>query len=234
MQGLSVDYINARHEYWKVAIAKAGIWKIQGFRPVNFIIRRKSKTYNGMFQRKYIIKNFVKKYSDSIIIYNNADQFTPLFLDSVIVHEMIHQYIIQNNIPDTRTHGRIFREYMEKINNTFPGELSISIKSKNPSAIASGNGTETFCLLLVNQKDNWFCCVISPTKIKYFHHLLTSYKSKGIVADFGWGESNNLIFSTYRRCHKALHGEKKDRLGMIEFCRKYDVRHNVKDLRFNT
>lgn len=46
--------------------------------------------------------------------------------DDVIIHEMIHYYIDYNDLPDTSTHGLIFRQMMQSFNTRFGRHITVS------------------------------------------------------------------------------------------------------------
>lgn len=46
--------------------------------------------------------------------------------DDVIVHEMIHLYIASNNLRDTSTHGRLFRQMMDDFNARYGLHIVVS------------------------------------------------------------------------------------------------------------
>ena len=49
------EYLEERHLYWRRRIGATGIWNASGFKPVKFIERKRSKTYDGLFCRKRIV-----------------------------------------------------------------------------------------------------------------------------------------------------------------------------------
>ena len=59
-------------------------------------------------------------------------------VDDTIIHEMIHYYIWLNRIKDTSTHGKVFREMMEKINREHGRHVTVthhSTKEQREAAI---------------------------------------------------------------------------------------------------
>ena len=220
---LTFEYLKERHAFWKEEIGKAGIWNPQKFKTIKLEIRKKSKTYNALFQRKWIKRKIRHRAIDSLIIYNNVEDFDPEYLDGLIVHEMIHQYIFQNNIKDTSTHGIIFQDFMKKINDQFCGKLEINISDYNPTLPTEGPGETVFNLLLILQKNNWFCCVVRPGKIKHFHNHVLTLKRNQKVKDFGWLQSNDIYFNQYPQCTKYLHGKRLPHKDMIVFLKRYNA-----------
>lgn len=221
---LSLEYLKQRHDYWIGRIGNTGIWNPLCFLPVGLVIRKDCKSYNGMFQRKVRFKAGKREITDKIIIYNKVEDFDPKFLDSVLVHEMIHQYIIQNEIKDTRTHGRVFSGYMKRINEAFSGELQISVRDRNPGIPMKGAGDKVHNLLLMQYHNlKWFIAVINPSKIGFFEEMIRRYGKRWDIKTYFWAESDDVYFNNYRRCTRSLHGVKKTQAEMVKFCKEYRV-----------
>lgn len=53
-------------------------------------------------------------------------EFSPDELDDVIIHEMIHYYIAFHGIKDTAPHGKVFREWMERVNKHYGRHVTVS------------------------------------------------------------------------------------------------------------
>lgn len=222
---LSLEYLIERHDFWKDRIGMAGIWNSGLFKPVSFAIRKDCKSYNGMFQRKIRIKCFKRIITDKIIIYNKVEDFDVKFLDTILVHEMIHQYIIQNNIKDTSTHGRVFKDFMNRINRSFKDELEIKVRDRNPSVPKKGEGNIVHTLLLIQHTDGKsFCAVMNPKKTEYFEKMLKKNKKLWNIQSYSWAESKDVYFNQFRRCTRALHGVKKARADMQLFCNEYNIK----------
>ena len=221
---LSVEYLNERHTYWIYKIGALSIWNPLSFSPVEIVIRKNTKTYNGKFQRRTTLSFNKKKIEDKIFIYNKSEEFDPKFIDSVLVHEMIHQYIIQNDIKDTSTHGRIFRRYMQLINTAFPEELKIDIRSRNPALPEKGPGQTDHHILAMQHSENyWFIAIVNPRKVDYFENYLKVMGKRLNIKTHFWARSNDVYFNNFRRCTTSLHGVKKTCPEFIEFCKEYGV-----------
>ncbi|MDE6532439.1 MAG: SprT-like domain-containing protein [Muribaculaceae bacterium] len=210
---LTTDYIKERHRYWRYRIFDEGIWDVVKFEPVEFEVRQRSKTYNALFHRKMIRRKPV----DKIIIYRNFPDMSVKYVDSLIVHEMIHQYIIQNDLPDSNTHGSLFKTFMNNINKAFPEELNIEVCTANPSI--KGPGDRTFPILSVKFPDRYLFCNIRPSRIGYFTSLAERMGWKYL-----WGESDDLYFDELNRCTKRLQGYTVKPDNMAAFVAKYRIR----------
>lgn len=203
-----IDDLKRRHEYWKHEIGRAGIWKPELFLPVFIHIRKKHRRYNALFQRRITWEDSGKRITDKIIFYRNADTFDESFIDAVMVHEMIHQYIIQNAIKDSGPHGAVFKDFMQRINNSYQGRLSIRLKDSNPNVAKSGAGLTIHHILMVETERYIFFCVINPSKIKAFETQAARGIKKGIFLNYSWFLSDDLHFANFTRCTKVLHGER--------------------------
>ena len=222
---LTLEYLLQRHDYWRIRIGDMGIWDPDSFEPVTIMVRKASRSYHALFQRKIRIKGGKKEITDRIIIYNKVEDFDTRFLDSILVHEMIHQYIIQNKLKDLRSHGPLFRGYMQRINLCFPEELQIKIRDRNPSVAEKGPGEILHQLLILEyETGGYFCAIIYPGKMEYFENLVCRNKKRWGIKRYFCAESSDIFFQRYRRCMKSLHGMKKTEAEMQKFCRDYNVR----------
>lgn len=221
---LSLPYLYDRHRYWLERIGEAGIWDVSLFRPVHIFIRPACKSYNALFTRRIKMKNGKREILDRIFIYNKSEEFDPKYLDSLIVHETIHQYIIQNQLKDTSTHGRLFRSFMKKINESFAPDLQIKISDRNPDMKLKGPGVKTHSLLLLNLSTGQsYCCIVNPGKKEYFHNQLQKHAGKWKVKSYCWAKSKDVYFNQFTRCTKSLHGIRMDHDKLSYFCLEYGV-----------
>lgn len=220
---LDLEYLNRQYEFWKEEIGALGIWDSSLFKPVTICIRPRCKSYNGLFSRRWIKRKGTRILADRIFIYNNSEEFDPVFADSILVHEMIHQYIIQNNIKDTSTHGKIFRHYMSEINAAFPGSLAIRLRDRNPALPSKGPGLTVHNLILSWTDKDCYCCLIHPSKLHEFNRIVKRYKKTGVIRGFTWAQSLDVFFDRFVRCTKTLHGIRKPIPEMKDFCKEYNV-----------
>ncbi len=220
---LTVEYLRQRHAYWIERLADAGICEADKFKPVELVVRERCKSYFGLFHRKWVKVNVRHRLRDRIIIYRQSADMSVEEIDGTLVHEMIHQYIFQNDLPDTSTHGRLFKDFMQRINETFPQELNISIYGESP--ILKGPGTKTHKLILLWMNDgSCFCCKITPTKVPLFVKLIEKNKLAWKLKGYLLCESNDLYFDTVPACRKYLHGLSMSLPELREFCKEYDIK----------
>lgn len=222
---LTVEYLRQRHAYWIERLADAGIWEADKFKPVELVVRERCKSYVGMFHRKWVKVNVRRRLRDRIIIYRKSADMTMKEIDDTLMHEMIHQYIFQNDLPDTSTHGRLFKDFMQRINEAFPQELKISIYGESP--ILKGPGTRTHKLILLRMKDGeCYCCKINPSKVPVFTNYLKRLvlSSTSEIKGYLLCESNDMYFDDIAACRKYLHGLPMSLPELRELCKECNIK----------
>ena len=83
-------------------------------------------TYTG---KRDLFGNVVPQ-EDFCIRINTCYDLPENELEDVIIHEMIHYYIIRNRIHDTSAHGKVFRRIMKTINSKYGRNISVSYRVK--------------------------------------------------------------------------------------------------------
>ncbi len=221
---LSIEYLNERHSYWMARIASAGIWDARKFRPVTILLRHHAKSYMGLFQRKTTKSGFFRRQiTDFIIIYQQSAEITPRTVDETLVHEMIHQYITQNNLRDSSSHGPIFREFMSRINQTFPEELKLSVRRK--IIPKEGEGEKTHILLILYKYNGeCFCCKLNPNKTDWFIKEIERNRKAWQISAYKLCHSRDVYFESFSACTRRLHGVRIPFTGLDEFCRHYGIK----------
>lgn len=202
---MTEGYLQLRHRYWKERIGVAGIWDADKFKPIAFIVRKRSKTYDGLFCHKWVKVGGRKELQDSIIIYQQYPDLTQQEIDDTLVHEMIHQYIYQNDIKDSGVHGRVFREFMSRINEFFPNELNLSVSGGIVER--SGEGDILHKLIIVHHEGGLcHCCKVNPGKVEMFINLLRDHKEEWKIRKSEICESYDRYFDSFTACTRRLHG----------------------------
>lgn len=202
---LSYGYLKGRHSYWRERIGDAGIWDADEFRPVRFIVRNRSKTYDGLFCRKRVIMDSREEWEDHIIIYQQYADISAREIDDTLVHEMVHQYIYQNNIKDSSTHGRVFREFMHRINESFKNELKLMVSGGIKERRGPGDTLHRLILVYI-ETSVCLCCKVNPNKTETFLKLLRQHKDKWKIRKHMLCESNDMYFDSFTSCTHRLHG----------------------------
>lgn len=90
-----------------------------------------AKTFLGRFSYRKIVNRSTGKveYVDLCLRVNARVDLPENMLEDVIIHEMIHYYIAYYHLEDVSTHGTIFIQMMNAINQRFGRHVSVSFKS---------------------------------------------------------------------------------------------------------
>lgn len=220
----NVEYLRERHAYWMERLSRKGIWDARKFGTVELVVRKCCRSYLGLFQRRRVMSDNRRLLCDRIVIYKQDRDMSAREIDDTLVHEMIHQYIFQNDMHDTSAHGRLFREYMRRINRAFPDELNIVVSGRK-SVRKAGPGPKTYKLLLVYMNDDTvYCCRVMPSKTDEFMRLVKRGGSVPGLKDCRLCESNDMFFESVRACRSRLHGLRMPLSELRDFCRKYHIR----------
>ncbi len=220
---LTEKFLLLRHKYWMERIGEAGIWDAEKFKPVMFIVRKRSKSYDGLFCRKWVKKGEREELQDSIIMYQQYPDLSQQEIDDTLVHEMIHQYIYQNNIIDSSTHGKVFLNFMRRINDSFPNELNLRVSGGIKEW--SGEGDTLHKLIIVHHDSGLcHCCKVNPNKSDVFMRLIGEHKNDWKVRSYELCESKDRYFDSFTACTHRLHGVRMTEKELAVFRRKCGVR----------
>lgn len=216
---LSTDYLKERHAYWKDRLDEDGVWDAKRFYPVSFEIRPFSKTYNALCINKFLnsgFKTIIRFYCQDIEVSSH-------WIDSILVHEMIHQYIFQNDIQDSSVHGSVFRQYMNDINELFPDELNINISCYSERKSGPGKKIHKLILLRLND-DRAMWCLAESFRYDYFIKKAADAVARGDIKAVLGCESNDVFFNYHTCCRKAIRGVKMSISELRDFCKCHNVR----------
>ena len=94
--------------------------------PLPFRLSR-ARTFLGQlrFRRRPCGKG-TWQYSDFVFVISTKYDYPEAEIEDTILHEMIHYYILSNQIQDTAPHGKVFRHIMNDINRRFHRNISVT------------------------------------------------------------------------------------------------------------
>ncbi len=150
------------------------------------------------------------EYRDFFLRINTRFKLSEEELEDVIIHEMIHYYILYFKIQDTAPHGKIFQQIMNGINQKFGRHLSISHKS-TPEEREQGvdKRVRYHVIAIVNFHDGRkgikVLPRVLPSILKYYNTVLTNSQ----VSDIQLYMSCNVYFNRFP-CSSAFNVFFKD------------------------
>ncbi len=118
-------------------------------------------------------------------------------LEDTILHEMIHLYIISHRKKDTSTHGVLFRQMMQEINQRFERHITISHRG---ALQQSARKNHQNIIAITKLKDGQTCVTRpSKTRILYINNQLMRVVE---VKSVEWYNSSDPYFDTFPRSLK--------------------------------
>lgn len=157
----------------------------------------RARSYLGLLSYK-VKKGLAgkKRYHDFLLSVSAVRDLPETVMEDTVIHEMIHLYIHHNGYEDTSTHGRLFKEVMNRINLSFNRHITVkheaSEEEKNSDRqirahyicrlrLATGQTA-----LVVSQKSSVF-------------NLWNEIERSQLVTEFSWYGSINPFFNRYTR-----------------------------------
>lgn len=111
---------------------------------------------------------------------------------NTLLHEMIHLYISVNLIEDTSSHGKVFTEWMEKLN-----KLGWNITIREKGILAAANPEEIdmrVVLAIVTMNGQCYFATVNP---RYVGAVDRRAAVSSIVKSHRWFFSSDPFFSSY-------------------------------------
>ena len=159
----------------------------------------KSKRLNGQYSWKYNLKGELIK---SVIRISNYYKRSEFDFCNTLIHEMIHLYIRQNNIKDTRPHhGRVFYSIANRINK----EGGWDIQRCNSNKGNESNVKQDFVVASFEQRGRRFVFVINKKKVGYYINRFERY-AHYYINPIIFKTSNTKEFSNYCVCRSSVRG----------------------------
>ena len=186
----TLDYIERKFNEFNHTIFKDSL------KPLPFKLSS-ARTFLGQlrYRRK---RGFWGKctYDNFQLVISGRKEMNESLLEDTIIHEMIHYYILSNQLVDTSSHGKIFRKMMNDINTRFGRNLTISHKSTEAER-------EQDCeirnhLICVSRFEDGRTGITLATKTSFSMLWKEIPKVSGVV-ECRWFLSQNPYFNRFRR-----------------------------------
>lgn len=111
------------------------------------------------------------------------------YIDTLI-HEMIHYYIMSNDLEDDSPHGTLFRQKMSEITNKYGIRITIDYDPSEEIQIATRTRNRFICVAETTDGHSYFA-VVAKNKLFEFWELIPQIEG---VSDVHWYVSDRQIF----------------------------------------
>ena len=118
-------------------------------------------------------------------------------VDDTILHEMIHYYILSNQLKDTSTHGRLFRKIMNEINAKYGRHITISHRRTKEEYEQDTVHRQHLVCAVEMEDGRRGICIAARTRI---FSIWDTAEQVPAIKRSQWYVSHNPYFNRYPRC----------------------------------
>lgn len=129
-----------------------------------------------------------------VIRISNYYDLDELQFKSVLLHEMIHLYIVSKGLKDTSPHGVLFRKFMNAINGD-GWRISVSAKMEGVSRVSLVANKRQRIVLAVRMSDGR--CLLSVVSPRYVKKIDSTLRRSSCVSYSSWYVSSDGYFTDF-------------------------------------
>lgn len=166
--------------------------------PLPRFVLNKARTRLGSMGCKRVRRIFGWAYSDFTISISTYYDCTEREYQTTLLHEMIHYYITYKRIPDTSSHGRVFREMMARLNNEYGWHITISSSMRGRQLTDASSTAKTSYLVLAIVLDDGkrMLSVVNPRSARTIDAQAGGVKR---IVDHRWYMTQDAYFRDFPR-----------------------------------
>lgn len=178
---LTIDFLKVNHKKYNE------LYFNNSLTMPNFLIKKTCKKTLGYYMK-----------SKNIIMISTFYERTERDIIRTLIHEMIHQFIDEQNIKDTSTHGYVFKGIANRIN---VDGWNITVKEKLPQDIQTSKKHLYHIIRFKEDNGKYFIFVTASNCYDYFYYGLKQRYSN--VERY---KSHNPIFVNFKQCRSRIMG----------------------------
>lgn len=176
--------------------------------PMPRLLLSKSRTRLGTMSCKRTKRLFKTVYSDYTIRISVYYEQSEREFQSTLLHEMIHLYITSHQIPDTSSHGKVFRSVMQQINRQYGWDITVSSSMRDHKVASIGSSASTYVVLaIVLASGERMLSVVSPRSARDIDMKASLVKT---IADHRWYMTQDDYFRDFPKV-RSLRARKVSR-----------------------
>lgn len=162
------------------------------------------KSYLGQYHWEYSYDDRI--FYDSVIRISDYYMRDETELQQTLLHEMIHLYIRQNRIKDTRPHGNVFHTIAHRLN--MEGGFHIaSTNSVKGCGLRDKSKKETYHVACYKMGRNgrYFSFVFNQNYLEYYQHLF-DHNPQRYQNVFMFTSTDDKKYAHYPKCRTSIRG----------------------------
>ena len=162
------------------------------------------KSYLGQYHWEYSYDHRI--FCDSVIRISDYYMRDETALQETLLHEMIHLYIRQNRIKDTRPHGNVFHTIAHRLN--MEGGFHIaSTNSVKGCGLRDKSKKETYHVACYKMGRNgrYFSFVFNQNYLEYYKHLF-DHNPQRYQNVFMFTSTDDKKYAHYPKCRTSIRG----------------------------
>lgn len=193
--------------------------------PVPRLVLSKARTRLGTMACKCQRRLLKRVYTDFTIRISTYYDCNEREYQETLLHEMIHYYIMYNRIPDTSSHGRVFREMMQRLNSQYGWHITVSssMRGHKPTDPSADKAVNTYVVLaIVLRNGQRMLSVVSPRSARKIDLMAQRVNE---IASHCWYMTQDNYFRDFpkvrslraRRVTKEVYNEKTAAMQPLSF-----------------
>ena len=164
----------------------------------------------GRFCYKAVIKNGVMERRDYKIAISTFYEMSERQACNILLHEMIHYYILYHGLKDNQPHGRVFHSMADALNNKFGWNITATLdmafagyKVSEETKRRCTHMLSFYVLAMETVEESYVLSVVSPSCVNQISKLL---KKAPKIRHHVWYHSHDPFFLNFPKIRKRLVG----------------------------
>lgn len=182
----NLDFVKDRFERFNKEIFNGQI-------PIVPIRISHARTFLGRVTYRKERHFFKTNYTSFCLVISDSLDLAEEELEDIVLHEMIHLYILSNKLYDTSSHGQTFRSMMKDINEKYGRHISITHRSTEEQK-CQDQRLQQHLVLVAELNNGTYISVVHP---QYKQKLERVLNYTGIVQSHWWIQSQSTLFNRY-------------------------------------
>ncbi len=162
----------------------------------------KARCFRGRlsYKRTLVSRNEYRN-SDFVLRISTCFDLPEEEVEDIILHEMIHYYIAYHHLPDTSTHGHLFRRHMARINRMGNRHITISTRLTPEQQQQITSVRKPHVVAVAHFRDGRLGIKVVPRQVKVIVHFNREALRCFPIDTIRWYYTEDGYFNQYPSSH---------------------------------